>query len=740
MISTAPKGFPARLGSPTLSYFGLFFLSGFPALLYQIVWQRALFTAYGVNAESVAVIVTAFMAGLGIGSLVGGRLSAINRASLLAVFGTIELGIGTFGWFSLDLFHRVALFTVGASAGKTGAITFFLLLFPTVLMGSTLPLLAAHFVSVTRNVGASVSSLYGVNTFGSVIACLVAATFAMRLLGEMGTVRLGTAINLLVAVSAFLLSSRRSLGGEHSVVPQDSTVQAPGAPLPLIAGLVLSALAGFTALAYEILWYRLYSFASGGRASCFALLLGFYLGGIAIGSMAVRDFCKTKNTPQQAAIGLATATVWAAVAGFLVAPGLANAVRLVPYQLTYSLVLFATTLLGASFPLVSHAVIRPMEKAGRPVSYLYVANIAGSALGSLIVGFVLMDYWSVRSISLFLLACGTGTAFFAMLASKVRLRALGAIGFAAAIVLAPLSGQLFSRIYEKLLYKQDFHLAEQFSHIVETRSGVIAVTGDGMVLGGGVYDGRFNTDLKHDTNGIFRAFALSGFHPHPSEVLMIGLSSGSWAQIIVNNPVVQHLTIVEINPGYLRLIPQYPEVASLLKNPKVNIVIDDGRRWLLAHPGLKFDAIVSNTTYHWRANISNLLSVEFLQLIRSHLGTDGIFYYNTTGSAEALMTGITVFPHALRVWNFLAVSDWPIVIDERRWEMALANYRIDGRLEFDLKDAAQRLALSQVVSLAGTLSGADPAQEVAIERDVTIRARLRGTPLITDDNMGTEWR
>src|SRR5450756_915806 len=53
----------------------LFFLSGFPALLYQVVWQRALFTIYGVNIESVTVIVTVFMLGLGLGSLAGGWLS-----------------------------------------------------------------------------------------------------------------------------------------------------------------------------------------------------------------------------------------------------------------------------------------------------------------------------------------------------------------------------------------------------------------------------------------------------------------------------------------------------------------------------------------------------------------------------------------------------------------------------------------------------------------------------------------
>ena len=128
-----------------------------------------------------------------------------------------------------------------------------------------------------------------------------------------------------------------------------------------------------------------------------------------------------------------------------------------------------------------------------------------------------------------------------------------------------------------------------FRHLVETRSGVVGVSQDGTVYGGGVYDGRFNTDLVHDTNGIFRAFAIVGVHPKPSEVLMIGLSSGSWAQVIANCAGVAHLTIVEINPGYLRLIGQYPAVAGILRNPKVQIEIDDGRRWLVRNPHKKFD-------------------------------------------------------------------------------------------------------------------------------------------------------
>src|ERR1051326_3691518 len=96
---TKPIGIERSSGEPgrLRFYYLLFFLSGFPALLYQIVWQRALFTIYGVNVESVTIIVTVFMLGLGLGSLAGGKLSTRKGLRLLLAFGLIELGIGVYG-------------------------------------------------------------------------------------------------------------------------------------------------------------------------------------------------------------------------------------------------------------------------------------------------------------------------------------------------------------------------------------------------------------------------------------------------------------------------------------------------------------------------------------------------------------------------------------------------------------------------------------------------------------------
>lgn len=304
----------------------LFFLSGAPALLYQIVWQRALFTIYGVNVQSVTIIVAMFMLGLGLGSIAGGKLSSISRIPALRIFGLFELGIAAFGIISLPLFHAVAQFSAGRSNLVTGLVTLALLLIPTLLMGGTLPLLVAHLVKFNGNVGRSVGSLYAVNTFGSGVACWIAASFLMRVFGESGVVHIAATLNLLVGAGAVIRSFVSISSERRTIEPiAPSAVESARRPLPITTGLCISAAAGFVALGYEITWYRLYSFASGGAAPAFAKLLAFYLMGIAYGSLAVHDACEKKlsdlnRTLRSAALVIAIGTGIA----FLIEPVIAT--------------------------------------------------------------------------------------------------------------------------------------------------------------------------------------------------------------------------------------------------------------------------------------------------------------------------------------------------------------------------------------------------------------------------------
>jgi spermidine synthase len=506
--------------------------------------------------------------------------------------------------------------------------------------------------------------------------------------------------------------------------------------------LLLSGLSGLVALSSELIWYRTWSFAAQGTASAFGALLGFYLLGLAAGSYAGGRLCGGRDVAALGRVvrGIALAVLVASLLGFLVSPAVALASRLGLHSAALPLVALTTTLMGAVFPLVSHAGVAPDERVGPQVSYLQVANIVGSATGSLVTGFVLMDVWTLRTIATVVALAGLALSVGVFLIAHPPRRELGrgvALAAAAAVAVLAFGPSLYRDAYEKMQLGPAYDPARPFAHVVETRSGVITVTSEGEIYGGGAYDGVFRVDLRDDRNGIYRALALGAFAPAPRQVLMIGLASGSWARVLGAFPTVESLTIVEINPGYLQLLKLYPGGEALLANPKVHIVIDDGRRWLQRHPGRSFDLVVQNTTWHWRAHVTDLLSREYLELVRTHLAPGGVFYFNTTYSPNAQKTAATVYPYALGVSNFVAASDAPLTFDKARWRAFLEPFHLDGHPLFDPASAEDRALLEQVLARADDV---DRGHRTGLETRAHMLDRLADTELVTDDNMRVEWR
>jgi predicted membrane-bound spermidine synthase len=499
--------------------------------------------------------------------------------------------------------------------------------------------------------------------------------------------------------------------------------------------IAVAAASGFVALSYEILWYRLFAFVTQGAPIAFGALLGAYLVGIAVGSYGSRLYCEASGVTR-AGRALGRFLFLANVVSFLVAPATGWLVTIGPWSLGLVVVLVATTLLGAVLPLTSHLAIAPDDRAGARLSYLYLANILGSCLGSLVTGFVAMDHLSTRELAVGLAWLGFILAGAVTVAADEG-RGARALSLAAAaglaVVTASVSHLGFDQLYERLLYRKGFEPGIHFAETVENRSGIINVTREGKVFGGGAYDGAFNTSLVNDHNVIERAYAVSVLHPGPRRMLMIGLSTGSWAKVLAAAPGVERFTIVEINPGYLGLIAHHDEVAGILTDPRVGIVVDDGRRWLEAHPNESFDAIVMNMTWHWRAHATNLLSREFFDLVKRHLHPGGLFFFNTTFSKDACKTALASFPYTFRVSNFVAASDAPLTFDRDAWEGLLSGYRIDGRLVLRMTQAGAHQAFARLLAFADPAGG-------NVEDDAHLRESCAAGEVITDDNMLSEWR
>jgi predicted membrane-bound spermidine synthase len=408
------------------------------------------------------------------------------------------------------------------------------------------------------------------------------------------------------------------------------------------------------------------------------------------------------------------------------------------------LVFMQTAIAGIAFPLLCHLGFTADAKAGFHLGLVYFSNILGSAAGTFITGFILMDRISTPQISAFLTALGAiAAAAVAGLtpmswSRKAIFIVLGFIVVAAASSFA--TKVLFNHYYERIIYKGQFGKEPAFIDVVENKSGVVTANTNGVVYGNGMYDGMAYVDIVDDKNQLIRPFSLALYHPRPREVLMIGLGSGAWAQVIVNNPEVERLTIVEINPGYRSLIAKFPAVMTILSNPKLEIIIDDGRRWMNRHPNQKFDAIVQNTTFNFRPNVTNLLSTEYLHLAGSHLREGGVLMYNTTGSNRAQRTGCGIFPYALREFNVMVASNEPLQLDPGRLKAVLKNYSIDGHRVLDLTNPIHRARLEEIIAAVDPHASVQNGPEGMMETCESIMSRTRDLPLITDDNMGEEWQ
>lgn len=500
--------------------------------------------------------------------------------------------------------------------------------------------------------------------------------------------------------------------------------------MKLRLALAIAALSGFIALSYELVWYRVVSILTGGTAASFGLLLAAYLFGIAVGARVSAVFCRERGDGARELVLSSAFVAAATTVAALVVPAFGWSARTTGIAGGLTLVALGAALLGAVLPLVSHFGIEPDERAGARLSYVYLANIVGSAAGSLVTGFVLMDLLPLVAIARLLVAVGFVLAAALLAASRMRrplayagLAALGAAAYAA-------TPALYDRLYERLVLGEEEDGATRFAEIVENRSGVIMVTADGTVYGSGAYDGAINTRLQdNDKNGIVRAYIVGALHPAPREVLMVGLSGGAWAQVVAHVPAVERLTVVEINPGYVEVIARHPEVKGLLDDPKVKIVFDDGRRFLLRHPEVRFDFIVMNTTLHWRAHATNLLSTDFLEIARAHLRPGGILDYNTTDSYDVQLTAAKAFPHFKRIANFVAVSDAPFDFDRERWRAMLETMTIEERPVLDLGSEADQRLLYELCAY----NDMEPAWSIIERYEKTKR-------IVTDDNMVVEWQ
>lgn len=628
-------------------FFAFFVVSGFCALLCQVVWLRLAMARFGVTAAMVAIVLSVFMAGLAIGNALGGRVVEGRRAStrsVLLLYAGCELAIALSS-------KVVPLALDGGRARLAGAdwgsalyhlasalwVTVALLPF-CVAMGATLPLALAAIGPRVRGGRSSVGHLYAANVLGATLGTLGSALVLIEFCGLQGTLDLGAGLNALLAALSLALSLRAP--SEPAAIGQGEGSHAADArTLAALFG------TGFASMAMEVVWVRQFAPILGNLVYAFALILASYLLATLAGSLVYR--ARSASLPA----GGPSSAVWIAVALTAMLPAVAADPRMpgitrfhgsvVPALSSIALVMLAVAPLSAVLGFVTPWLVdRWSGGRSRPAGTAWAVNAVGCILGPLAGGFLLLPWVGERR-ALFVLAL-VPIAIGVMRAPRAAWKAMAAATVAAAGVMALVRGEE-SRFSD--------------ARVRRDATATVIVNGQGArqaLLVNGVSMTMLTPITKFMAH---LPLAFLGRTPRSGLVICFGMGTSfrsmhAWGI---------ETTAVELVPSVPTFFAEFhPDAASVLSSPRARVVVDDGRRFLDRTVD-QYDVVVIDPPPPVEAAGSSLLySREFYQAIRPHLAPGGILQTWIPGAerrvADAFVLALhDVFPY---VRGFSSVEGW----------------------------------------------------------------------------------
>jgi spermidine synthase len=681
-------------------------------LIYQILWTRMIIKIIGGAPFAVSIILTVFMAGLGSGAYVAGkyidRIKETDR--LLKIYGLLELAIGIYasaiplllkgllplyGILYNQLYHHYIIYNL-----LTFLIVFVVLCFPVICMGATLPVLCRFYVSSLSHLGADAGRLYGLNTIGAAFGALLCGFWLIEFMGITWTLVFAVMINTLIGLACLLIS--RKLLISQTFPEEKTSVDISGKPskktsfqresfrntlqynvksdaeafsssLILNGALVIFAVSGFCAMAYEVIWTKLLGLIVGPTTYSFTIVLVTFILGLGLGSIVFGWI--TDRVKEPVWLLIVTQVVSASFV-LIVSQLLGNsqfffAKLIFSFQnhftllnLTKAAVLFLfmilpTLCLGGTFPLVGKIYTQSVSTVGKSLGFAYMINTAGAVLGAFCAGFLLIPFIGKENGLSLVIGFQFLTSLLVALLILVKNRE-GVLQktFPIAVALAGLILCFYLPVWNRHgLSQGKYHRFDSYKTVLQncgwgksllSGSDIInqLISGELVYYGDGI--GGFTTVTKHATalgrvdytlsnsgkadassfgdmpTQILSAHFPMLLHPNPKTVMVLGLASGITAGEVLNYRV-DKLDILEIShevvvaSDFFRIWNN-----NALSDPRTKMIIQDGRAHLQL-TNQKYDVIISEPSNPWMAGLATLFTYDFFSLAKNRLNDDGVF-------------------------------------------------------------------------------------------------------------------
>lgn len=739
----------------------LFTLSGFCALIYELLWTKHLSLTFGTTMVAVSAVAATFMGGLAIGSYLLGRY-ADRQTNLLRIYAALEVGIAICALlfpFALQLVGKIHISLHQPFPDQHLPLfllhVFFaaiLLLPPTACMGGTFPLMCRFFAQ--EHSRGQIGRLYALNTFGATAGAFLAGYLFIPVLGLSTTNHLAVGLNLAIAAASYLLARR--MGGS-------TVAEAPSSPR---FGYVISAkqhrptliaigLIGFFSLAYEILWTRVLLLFLGNTTYAFSLMLSAYLIGIALGGALYARKMPVDGNEKKVFVTLAllmglailvTTPFYDQLAfAFQAAHDLSGErwwlLTLLSFGIVFIVMCVPTVLSGALLPAAVAMMNTGKAHTGQGVGLVVLYNTVGAVLGSLVAGFFLIP--AMGLLNSFRLLAALNLLLALVLVLKFRPGGRFLIGVPAAVTIGLLLAAAPFAWQPELMNSGVYIYAAKYRQM----GGLRKILGGERIVE--VIEGRDTTVAVHESlDGHLRFFTVNGktdgsnssdmatqilvghlpmlLHPQPAQTLVIGLGTGITLRGLSAHPTEQ-IDCVEISPEVVEAEAWFREDnGHALTDPKINLLIEDGRNLLLTSDK-KYDVIISEPSNPWQTGNANLFTREFYALAASRLHANGLLcqwlgLYDITPDnlRIAVNTFLQSFPKAL---IFKSGADLIMVGGQRE-------------MLFDYQQLRRRLAIPEIGAVFAGIGIQTPGDLVAKHYLYSEEPLLRlaaGAPLNTDD-------
>ncbi len=707
-----------------------FFFSGATALIYEVVWSKYLSLILGSTIQAQTVVLAAFMCGLALGNRLLGRWADRLRQPLVA-YAFIEIFIGLYALLFAGLYRAADSVFVSAGSHLLGHSTSLLLLkaslsaglllIPTILMGGTLPLMAAWLKKSAADAARRTALFYAVNSLGAVFGAGLAGFVLVQHFGMHATINTAAVGNLFIGTGILVLS--KAFGNWLQTGPNVDPAEKPqGDVAPELKtspsnvfwySCVLVALTGAISMALEVLASRCLALIFGASLQVFAIVLMAFILGIGLGSSIVARPRVRRWHPELTTILLILGT--ACLIGTLVL----NIEKLVlgyAYLQTglnrnslgyhfHELMITGISIcvlglpaaaLGSVLPLRIRMLSDTPDFLGNRVGRLLTWNTIGAMSGSLIAAFLLMPHAGLRGsftiVGLVLVVLAGIAALFAR-RRIVFVACLCVGGFLSVVAFEGgegwryiLSSGIFRDKYENYSsnWVQDRRNSAELLFYEDAADATVSIERGPSSFATNEITLRINGKADASSVGDMSTQVLLAqlplmAKPDSKDVFCFGVGSGVTAGSTLGYPI-EHLTIADNCEPVLRAVKFFePWNHGVMTNDRVRIFREDARTVLKLSPQ-KYDVIISEPSNPWMVGIGSVFSRDFYQLISQRLKPGGvmaqwfhIYEIDDEVLDVVLRTFGSAFPN-MEIWD-MDGGDIVLLGSDRPWHSGIEEYR-----------------------------------------------------------------